>query len=151
MAAQRKYPDELRDRAVKMLFEVRDREGKGHGELARVARQIQAPGRPGSRAGSQHTTPERRHPRGRQPIRAARLECQTVGVEWPTVTRPADRTNDQIIPAASRSCVCGHQVYDDQESRCALCACRDHRLRSSAAREQGSPFPAWHRGQAGAS
>ena len=29
MAAQRKYPDELRGRAVKMLFEVREREGKG--------------------------------------------------------------------------------------------------------------------------
>jgi transposase len=37
MAAQRKYPDELRERAVKMLFEVREREGKGHGELARIA------------------------------------------------------------------------------------------------------------------
>jgi hypothetical protein len=31
MAAQRKYPDELRERAAKMLFEVREREGKGHG------------------------------------------------------------------------------------------------------------------------
>jgi transposase len=40
MAAQRKYPDELRERAVKMLFEVREREGKGCGELARVARQL---------------------------------------------------------------------------------------------------------------
>jgi len=40
MAAQRKYPEELRERAVKMLFEVREREGKGHGELARVARQL---------------------------------------------------------------------------------------------------------------
>jgi hypothetical protein len=30
--------DELRERAVKMLFEVGEREGKGHGELARVAR-----------------------------------------------------------------------------------------------------------------
>ena len=37
MAAQRKYPDELRERAVRMLFEVREREGRGHGELARVA------------------------------------------------------------------------------------------------------------------
>ena len=27
-------PDELRGRAVKMLFEVREREGKGRGELA---------------------------------------------------------------------------------------------------------------------
>jgi hypothetical protein len=34
MAAQRKYPEELRERAVKMVFEVREREGKGHGELA---------------------------------------------------------------------------------------------------------------------
>ena len=40
MAAQRKYPDELRERAVKMLFEVREREGKGRGELARIARQL---------------------------------------------------------------------------------------------------------------
>ena len=40
MAAQKKYPDELRERAVRMLFEVREREGKGHGELARVARQL---------------------------------------------------------------------------------------------------------------
>jgi hypothetical protein len=39
MAAQKKYPDELRERAVKTLFEVREREGKGHGELARVARE----------------------------------------------------------------------------------------------------------------
>ncbi len=34
MAAQRKYPAELRERAVKMLSEVREREGRGHGELA---------------------------------------------------------------------------------------------------------------------
>jgi transposase len=40
MAAQRKYPEELRDRAVKMVFEVRERDGKGHGEIARVARQL---------------------------------------------------------------------------------------------------------------
>jgi transposase len=40
MAAQRKYPDELRERAVRMLAEVREREGKGKGELARVARQL---------------------------------------------------------------------------------------------------------------
>ena len=40
MAAQRKYPEELRERAVKMLFKVREREGKGHGELARIARQL---------------------------------------------------------------------------------------------------------------
>ncbi|MGH3122753.1 MAG: ISKra4 family transposase [Streptosporangiaceae bacterium] len=98
--------------------------------------------------------PEQDHPQQScraPPIRVAWLECQTVGVKWPTVTRPADSMNDQILPAASRSCVCGHLVYDDQEPRCALCACRDHRPRPSAAREQGSPFPAWHRGQAGAS
>ncbi len=40
MAAQRKYPEELRERAVKMVFEVRERDGKGHGEIARVARQL---------------------------------------------------------------------------------------------------------------
>ena len=40
MPAQRKYPEELRDRAVKMVFEVRDQDGKGRGELARVARQL---------------------------------------------------------------------------------------------------------------
>ena len=40
MVAQRKYPEELRDRAVKMVLEVREREGKGHGELARVGRQL---------------------------------------------------------------------------------------------------------------
>ena len=40
MATHKKYPDELRERAVKMVFEIRDREGKGRGELARVARQL---------------------------------------------------------------------------------------------------------------
>jgi transposase len=40
MAAQRKYPEELRERAVKMVFEVRERDGKGHGEIARVGRQL---------------------------------------------------------------------------------------------------------------
>ena len=40
MAAQQKYPDELRERAVKMVLEIREREGKGHGEIARVARQL---------------------------------------------------------------------------------------------------------------
>jgi transposase len=40
MAAQRKYPEELRERAVKLVFEVRDQDGKGRGELARVARQL---------------------------------------------------------------------------------------------------------------
>ena len=40
MVAQWKYPEELRERAVKMVLEVREREGKGHGELARVGRQL---------------------------------------------------------------------------------------------------------------
>jgi hypothetical protein len=31
MAAQRKYPEELRGRAVKMVSEIRERDGKGHG------------------------------------------------------------------------------------------------------------------------
>jgi transposase len=40
MPAQRKYPEELRERAVKVVLEIRDREGKGRGEIARVARQL---------------------------------------------------------------------------------------------------------------
>ena len=40
MPAPRKYPDELRERAVKMVFEIRARDGKGHGEIARVGRQL---------------------------------------------------------------------------------------------------------------
>lgn len=31
MPAQRKYPEELRERAVKMVFEVRERTGRGTG------------------------------------------------------------------------------------------------------------------------
>ena len=40
MPAQRKYPEELRERAVKMVSEIRDRDGKGRGEIVRVARQL---------------------------------------------------------------------------------------------------------------
>jgi transposase len=40
MPAQRKYPEELRERAVRMVMEIRAREGKGRGELARVGRQL---------------------------------------------------------------------------------------------------------------
>jgi transposase len=40
MPAQRKYPEELRERAVKMVEEIREREGKGRGEIARVGRQL---------------------------------------------------------------------------------------------------------------
>jgi len=39
MAAQPKYPEELRERAVKMAFEVREREAKGrHREIVRISR-----------------------------------------------------------------------------------------------------------------
>jgi hypothetical protein len=40
MAARRRYPEELRERAVKMVLEIRERDGKGNGELARVGRQL---------------------------------------------------------------------------------------------------------------
>jgi transposase len=40
MPAQRKYPEELRERAVRMVLEIRARDGKGRGELARVGRQL---------------------------------------------------------------------------------------------------------------
>jgi transposase len=40
MAAQRKYPDELRERAVRMVLEIREQDGKGQGEISRVARQL---------------------------------------------------------------------------------------------------------------
>ena len=40
MVAQKKYPDELRQRAVKMVLEIRERDGSGHGEIARVGRQL---------------------------------------------------------------------------------------------------------------
>jgi hypothetical protein len=33
MVAQRKYPEELRDRAVRLVLEVREREGRGRGEI----------------------------------------------------------------------------------------------------------------------
>jgi transposase len=35
-----KYPEELRERAVKMVVEIRARDGKGRGEIARVGRQL---------------------------------------------------------------------------------------------------------------
>ncbi len=40
MVAQRKYPEELRERAVKMVAGIREQDGKGHGEIARVARHL---------------------------------------------------------------------------------------------------------------
>jgi transposase-like protein len=39
MPGQRKYPDELGEHAVRMVLDIRARDGKGHGELAWVGRQ----------------------------------------------------------------------------------------------------------------
>ena len=74
MPAQRKYPDELRERAVKMVLEIRVRDRKGHGELARVGRQlgvhpealVARSGRPRSTAGC-----------GRAPRRGTRSGSRT--------------------------------------------------------------------------
>jgi len=35
-----KYPDELRDRAVQMVFEIREQTGEKHGVVTRVAREL---------------------------------------------------------------------------------------------------------------
>ncbi len=40
MPAQRQWPEELRERAVQMVLDVRGREGKGRGEIARVGRRL---------------------------------------------------------------------------------------------------------------
>jgi transposase len=40
MSAPRKYPQELRDRAVRMVFEVRQQTGERMGAIARVADQL---------------------------------------------------------------------------------------------------------------
>jgi transposase len=37
MAAPRKYPDEVRERAVRMVFEIREETGQQQGAIARVA------------------------------------------------------------------------------------------------------------------
>ena len=60
MAAQKKYPDELRERAVKMLFEVREREGKGRGELPGL--RVSWVSRPGFLGGHGQARPVRRDP-----------------------------------------------------------------------------------------
>jgi hypothetical protein len=39
MPAQRKY---LRERAAEMVLDIREREGKGRSEIARVGRQLRA-------------------------------------------------------------------------------------------------------------
>jgi len=51
MAAQKRYPDELRERAVKMVLEIREQDGKGHARLT-TARAILASGPAGRRPGS---------------------------------------------------------------------------------------------------
>jgi transposase len=40
MSAPRKYPQELRDRAVRMVFEVREQTGERLGAIARVGDQL---------------------------------------------------------------------------------------------------------------
>lgn len=40
MPAPKKYPDELRERSVRMVFEVRERTGQSKGAIARVADQL---------------------------------------------------------------------------------------------------------------
>src|SRR5437867_2844902 len=35
-----KYPDEMRERAVRMVFEVREQTGERHGVITRVAREL---------------------------------------------------------------------------------------------------------------
>jgi transposase len=41
MLAQHKYPEELRERAMKMIFEIREHESKGQGEIAPAGRRQQ--------------------------------------------------------------------------------------------------------------
>ena len=40
MGRSRKYPDELRERAVRMVFELRARNGQRYGVLSHVSRQL---------------------------------------------------------------------------------------------------------------
>lgn len=40
MPAPKKYPDELRERAVRMVFEIREETGQRKGALARVGQQL---------------------------------------------------------------------------------------------------------------
>jgi hypothetical protein len=70
------------------------------------------------------------------------MECQTPGVQWPSVTRPADNTDALPLLSAPRLCVCGHPVYDDQEPRCPLCACQEHKRRLLTADDHSAPATA---------
>ena len=40
MPAPKRYPDELRERAVRMVFEIREQTGQRKGAMARVAEQL---------------------------------------------------------------------------------------------------------------
>ena len=40
MPAPKRYPDELRERAVRMMFEIREQTGQRKGAMARVAEQL---------------------------------------------------------------------------------------------------------------
>jgi hypothetical protein len=55
------------------------------------------------------------------------------------VTRPADNNDAPPLPSAPRSCACGHPVYDDQEPRCPLCACQEHKPRFPAVCDHSAP------------
>jgi hypothetical protein len=73
---------------------------------------------------------------------AARVEGQRPGVQWPTVTRPADNTDAPLLLPAPRSCVCGHPVYDE-DPKCPLCACQEHKPRQLTARDHSTSATAW--------
>jgi hypothetical protein len=55
------------------------------------------------------------------------------------VTRPADTTDALLLVSAPRMCVCGHPVDDDQEPRCLLCACQEHKPRLPTAGDHSTP------------
>lgn len=55
------------------------------------------------------------------------------------MTRPADNNDAPPLPSAPRSCACGHPVYDDQEPRCPLCACQEHKPRFPAVCDHSAP------------
>jgi transposase len=40
MPAQKKYPDELRERAVRLVFQLREESGQKTGAIARVSKQL---------------------------------------------------------------------------------------------------------------
>ena len=66
------------------------------------------------------------------------MESQTPGVQWPTVTRPADNADALLLLSAPRMCVCGHPVYDEGP-RCRLCACQEHKPKLPAVGGHSTP------------